>query len=151
MIWTIRPATPADTDTLAWIYLQSRQQHFVWQNPADFQRTDFAQHAEGEQIWLAQDDQGRIAGFVSIWAPTHFIHMLYVRSDFHGQGIGSALLAALPGWTERPWQLKCLVQNGRVRRFYATHGFVTTSQGQSADGDYVLMTRPTFADDEHPF
>ncbi|GGP25001.1 GNAT family N-acetyltransferase [Silvimonas amylolytica] len=147
MIWTIRPATPADATTLAEIYLHTRQQSFVWQSPADFLLTDFAAQTEGEEIWLAQDTQGGIAGFVSIWAPSHFIHMLYVQPAFHGQGIGSALLTHLPGWANRPWQLKCLIHNGRARRFYANHGFIVTSQGQSADGDFVLMVRPSFADD----
>ncbi|MBB5189462.1 GNAT superfamily N-acetyltransferase [Silvimonas terrae] len=141
MLWTIRPATPADTDALARIYLGSRQQTFIWQDPADFQLSDFATHTAGERIWLAQDAQGHIGGFVSIWEPDHFIHMLYVQSAFHGQGIGTALLTRLPQWARRSWQLKCLVRNERARRFYAAHGFVVTGQGQSAEGEFVLMTR----------
>ena len=142
MTWTIRPATPADHATLAEIYLHSRRHTFTWQDPADFQLTDFALHSAGENIWLAQDTQQCIAGFISIWEPDHFIHMLYVHADFHGQGVGTVLLAGLAEWAQRPWQLKCLTRNTRAQQFYARHGFVVTGQGQTADGEFVLMTRP---------
>jgi GNAT superfamily N-acetyltransferase len=48
-----------------------------------------------------RDGDGEIAGFMTLWAPDDFIHMLYIRKQWQGQGIGTALLQALPDWPDR--------------------------------------------------
>jgi GNAT superfamily N-acetyltransferase len=137
--WHIRPAVERDQAVLAEIYLASRRATFTWVEPDRFQLEDFAGQSKGESIFVCESDDGDIAGFMAIWEPDAFIHMLYVRSAFQGSGVGTALIKALPGWPRRRYRLKCLVKNMRARWFYEQIGFVVTGQGTSAEGDYNDM------------
>jgi GNAT superfamily N-acetyltransferase len=140
MTWKIRAPTPADLEELADIYLAVRRETFTWVEPFVFRHQDFFAHTRGEAVWLAENGDGEIAGFMTLWAPDQFIHMLYIRKQFQGQGIGTALLQALPDWQDRPYRLKCLVRNQRAKAFYRANGFVVTGTGTSAEGDYEEMT-----------
>ncbi|MET0748606.1 MAG: GNAT family N-acetyltransferase [Rhizobium sp.] len=137
--WNIRPAVDADHGTLSEIYLTVRRATFTWVAPERFLPDDFASHSKGESIFVCEGGDGEIAGFMAIWEPDAFIHMLYIRAKFQGAGAGTALIRALPGWPRRRYRLKCLVKNSRARRFYEQIGFVVTGQGVSVEGDYNDM------------
>lgn len=137
--WTIRPASDADQPALSEIYLTARRATFTWVDPNRFQIEDFAIQSKGERIFVCDSDDGTIAGFMAIWEPDAFIHMLYIRAAFQGTGAGTALIKALPGWPRRRYRLKCLVKNRRARQFYEQIGFVVTGQGTSAEGEYNDM------------
>ncbi|MFT4184121.1 MAG: N-acetyltransferase [Rhizobium sp.] len=137
--WTIRPALEQDADRLADIYLGVRRQTFLWVDPGRFYREDFAAHTQGERVFVCEDAHGTIVGFLALWEPDDFIHMLYILPAFQGQGAGTALLSALPGWPERRYRLKCLVRNTRAIAFYRAIGFEITGDGASPEGDYKDM------------
>src|SRR5262245_16018695 len=135
-VWTIRAGKRADTAQLADIYLTVRRATFTWVDPAQFRREDFAVQSRGERLFVCEDGEGEIAGFLALWPPQDFIHMLYIRPAYHGLGAGSALLRALPEWPERRYRLKCLVHNHQARVFYLRHGFEIVGSGWSPEGGY---------------
>ncbi|WP_080410222.1 GNAT family N-acetyltransferase [Burkholderia ubonensis] len=92
---TIRDAMAEDVPFLRELFLRSRCETFVWQPGDAFQLADFDAQTEGERLLVAEDDGARLAGFVSVWEPDHFIHHLYVDRSHHRRGIGRALLRAL--------------------------------------------------------
>ncbi|WP_051320993.1 GNAT family N-acetyltransferase [Rhizobium mesoamericanum] len=138
--WTIRSPGQSDLQILADIYLTVRRETFVWVDPASFRHEDFKTHTHGEHLWLAEAPNGEIAGFMTLWPPDDFIHMLYVSKFWQGQGAGAALLAALPDWPHNKYRLKCLVKNSRAKAFYRSKGFVVTGSGTSAEGDFEEMS-----------
>jgi ribosomal protein S18 acetylase RimI-like enzyme len=137
--WTTRPASERDTPALADIYLRVRRETFLWVDPGNFHPEDFAAHTRGERIFVCEDGNGAIAGFISICEPDDFIHMLYVLPASQGRGAGKALLAALPEWPSRRYRLKCLVKNTRALAFYRRLGFEITGDGVSPEGNYKDM------------
>lgn len=137
--WAIRAAKPQDRPVLSDIYLMVRRETFTWVDPGQFHPEDFVVHSRGERVFVCEDPRGRIAGFLALWEPEDFIHMLFVRPFFQGQGVGTALLNALPGWPNRPYRLKCLVNNHRAIRFYQSLGFSISGEGRSPEGDYRDM------------
>lgn len=140
MNWKIRPNRPEDTIQLAEIYLSVRRETFIWVDPGKFHREDFAAHTNGEVVSVCEGPDGKIAGFISIWAADDFIHMLYILPEFQGMGAGAALLQSLPGWPEHKYRLKCLVRNIRAKAFYLAHGFAVTGRGSSTEGDYEELS-----------
>jgi GNAT superfamily N-acetyltransferase len=137
--WTIRPATPDDRVELADIYLAVRRTTFLWVDPGHFRKDDFTEDSRGEQVLVCEDGRGRIAGFLTLWAPDNFIHMLYVRAAFQDRGVGTALLEALPEWPTRRYRLKCLAHNKRALSFYQARGFKIVGNGWSPEGSYKEM------------
>lgn len=140
MRWTIRSPVKADLEELADIYLAVRRQTFTWVDPLVFRHADFFAHTQGEMVWLCEMADGEIAGFMTLWPPDDFIHMLYLRKQYQGLGIGTALLSALPDWPLKKYRLKCLDRNERAKAFYRARGFVLTGNGRSAEGEYGEMT-----------
>nr|WP_314071520.1 GNAT family N-acetyltransferase [uncultured Roseococcus sp.] len=126
---------------LAEIYATVRRETMHWLDPDYFRSSDFSRDSQGEDILVARSAADEILGFVSVWAPDAFIHMLYVRREWRGMGVGKALLAALPGWPERSYRLKCLTRSTEARLFYLCQGFVATGCGTSPEGDYEELTR----------
>jgi len=137
---TIRTPQHSDREELADIYLQVRRQTFTWVDPYKFRHEDFAAHTQGELVWLAEAADGTIAGFMTLWAADDFIHMLYIRKEWRGRGVGTALLAALPDWPRHKYRLKCLVNNAQAKAFYLSRGFAVTSGGTSSEGEYEELT-----------
>jgi GNAT superfamily N-acetyltransferase len=137
--WTVRPAEADDRDMLSDIYLMVRRETFTWVDPGRFHPEDFAVQSRGERVFVCEDRIHGIAGFLALWEPEDFIHMLFVRPRFQGQGVGSALLGALPGWPDRRYRLKCLVKNRRAIGFYQSLGFRISGEGKSPEGDYWDM------------
>ncbi|MGN6094136.1 MAG: GNAT family N-acetyltransferase [Luteibacter jiangsuensis] len=136
----IRPATPADLHALRELFLSVRRQTFDWQPPDAFHLEDFDTQTEGERVVVAEAAD-RIAGFISVWEPDDFIHHLFVDVGHMRQGVGRALLHALPGWPERAYRLKCLSRNQMALEFYQLHGFIETGRGSSDEGEYIVLSR----------
>jgi GNAT superfamily N-acetyltransferase len=137
---TIRTPQHSDREELADIYLQVRRQTFTWVDPYKFRHEDFAAHTQGELVWLAEATDGTTAGFMTLWAADDFIHMLYIRKEWQGKGVGTALLAALPDWPRHKYRLKCLVNNAQAKAFYLSRGFAVTGGGTSSEGEYEELT-----------
>lgn len=135
----VRDAVAADTPALRELFLHSRRETFVWVPAGAFQPADFDAQTEGERLRVAEDASGRLAGFVSVWEPDHFIHHLHVSRPHHRSGVGRALLRALPGWPATRYRLKCLRANAPALAFYAACGFVEIGAGSAEDGEYLLL------------
>src|ERR1700712_1197625 len=138
-LWTTRPARPDDTQALCDIYLTVRRTTFTWVDPSRFHREYFSTHTKDEVVFVCQNEDGGIVGFLALWEPENFIHMLYVRPESQGRGAGTALLQALPNWPRRRYRLKCLVKNERALAYYEAMGFEVCGFGTSAEGDYKDM------------
>lgn len=134
----IRLFSESDRRDLQEIYLETRTHAFNWINSKLFKADDFDRDTEGEIIWVATRST-RLLGFVSVWKPENFIHNLFVRPDAARQGVGSALLDECLNNIGRPVVLKCGVQNYKARDFYLAKGWRTASEGEGADGKYLLM------------
>lgn len=136
---TVRLAAVDDQPALRELFLASRRQTYTWLETASFCLTDLPQQTQGETILLAQDEQGALAGFISVWAADHFIHHLYVGAGQQRRGVGRALLAALPGWPGQRYVLKCLLLNHAAAAFYRASGFAETGRGMGEDGEYIVF------------
>lgn len=135
----VRPATPADLPALRELFLAARRQTFDWLPPDAFHLEDFDTQTEGERVFMAEAGD-RIAGFISVWEPDDFIHHLFVDVGHIRQGVGRALLLALPGWPGRAYRLKCLSRNQTALAFYHAHGFIETARGTSDEGEYIVLS-----------
>lgn len=138
----VRPARPADQPALADLYLHSRRAAFSWREPADFRHDDFMRDSAGEVIHLAEGSGGRILGFLSLWEPENFIHLLFVSPDHFRKGIGRALLADLRQRRPGPFRLKCQTANLPATAFYQVLGWTEIERGISGEGEFLLLQSP---------
>ncbi|KVE38946.1 GNAT family N-acetyltransferase [Burkholderia sp. BDU5] len=139
MTITVRTAVADDRPALRRIFLQTRRDTFDWLSADGFALDDFDEHTRGESLLVAEAAGSGIVGFILVWGPERFIHHLYVAGSRLREGIGSALLRALPGWPAARYRLKCLTQNERALAFYRAHRFVEIGSGVSDDGEYLLL------------
>lgn len=82
----IRLATGTDSDCLAKIYLQSRIASGSFSSGKALKKEDFFNDTLEEEVYVYERNQ-RIVGFISIYQPDLFIHLLFVHPDYFGQGI----------------------------------------------------------------
>ncbi|WP_246542670.1 GNAT family N-acetyltransferase [Paludibacterium yongneupense] len=76
---------------------------------------------------------------LALWQADNFIHHLYVAAPYRQRGVGRLLLAALPGWHEQRFYLKCLSRNETALGFYRAVGFEETETGHCEEGEYVVL------------
>ena len=119
----IRLATGTDSDCLAKIYLQSRIASGSFSSGKALKTEDFFNDTLEEEVYVYEMNQ-RIVGFISIYQPDLFIHLLFVHPDYFGQGIGKELLTFAKSKYGLPLTLKCLVKNRKAQHFYEHLGFV---------------------------
>ncbi len=138
MTLLIRTFMETDREVLSRIYLESRQDTFVWLNSTSFRLSDFDRDTAGEAIWVAER-QSALVGFVSVDEADNFVHNLFVSPQWLGHGIGSQLLAMSLANIKSPARLKCLVDNTRAIAFYQAKGWQKVGEGVSDDGRYVVL------------
>lgn len=143
---TVRRATAQDQPALQELFLKLRRQTYTWLPTASFCLADLQQQTQGEAILLAQNEQGALAGFISVWESDHFIHHLYVDAGQQRRGVGRTLLTALPGWPGQGYVLKCLLRNHAAAAFYRASGFTETGSGMGEDGEYIVFESGKGAD-----
>ena len=69
----------SDISKLEIIFLQTRRDTFYWENPDKFNLGDLKKHSEGETIFLAENKDKKILGFISVWdhdTPAFIHHFL---------------------------------------------------------------------------
>ncbi|MGU5847812.1 N-acetyltransferase family protein [Aeromonas hydrophila] len=123
----IRVMQETDIPQLAQLFLKGRRQTFHWVDPAHFRLEDFDEQTRGEQIWVAEQG-GAPCGFVSIWGDESFVHHLYVSTDWHGQGMGRALLSHGLASFQKPASLKVATHNTAALAFYHRLGWQNTAE-----------------------
>jgi ribosomal protein S18 acetylase RimI-like enzyme len=139
----IRPYQPSDREFV--LGLVSRFSEFElpeWRLPEEIDRTNRAtleqvlqQSAPGSVIFVAEDGNGLLAGFIHLQAETDYfnnskygyISDLAVDRAFEGKGMGRALLATAEDWArEKGYQLLALyvfASNWHARQVYERYGF----------------------------
>lgn len=134
----IRRVKLEDQNRLEKLYLDSRVLTFDWVDPTIFKLTDFSQDTTEEEIWVA-DLNGKIIGFISVWAQDSFIHHLYIDEMYHNKGVGTALLNEVYRNFSTTLKLKCLSQNQKAVKFYERKGWVNSGVTKRNDvyGDYI--------------
>lgn len=100
---------------------------------------DFSLQTADERLTVAQWEDGRVAGFVSVFESARFIHHLFVEPGSLGCGVGTRLLESLHGWLPYPWQLKCQSANTPALAFYSRRGWKERGRSSDAQGPYVLL------------
>ena len=135
----LRAYLPKDHDACATIYAAARRQAFHWCRPELFVPADFARDSAGESITVAEAE-GAIRGFVSLWTPDHFVHLLFVDPRWQGRGIGRRLLRFVET-TFGDWAwLKCQSQNERALAFYTACGWSLGGGGVNELGPWVAVS-----------
>lgn len=137
----IRKANLGDTPQLETLFLETRQATFTWENPNKFKLDDFQKSTDGETIFLAEEDDKQIVGFISVWehdSPA-FLHHLFVAQSHQKQGIGRRLIQKISSFIPLPYRLKCISRNEQALAFYLKNGWSIVGKGISEDGDYLLL------------
>ncbi len=132
----IRPATPEDADEHAATFTASfetlltflpnlhtheEHRHFITEIvPAD------------HEVWVAEEDD-RVVGFAAIGHDT--LGHLYVHPDYHGRGIGSALLDKAKELRPHGFTLWTFPQNVRACRFYEWRGLRAVRYGDGSGNE----------------
>jgi len=140
----IRKAEARDTAQLETLFLITRQHTFLWENPDKFKLEDFKQSTLGETIFVAEDEDSGIIGFISVWdqdTPV-FIHHLFVSPKSQRKGIGELLLRSLFSCLPLPYRLKCVAKNLDAIAFYLKRNWIEVDRGISEDGEYLLLELP---------
>jgi len=135
----VRECTEADRESLSVIYLESRINAFTWLDNSAFKAVDFDRDTADEKILVAEDEQGNLLGFVSIWMHDNFIHHLYVSPQTLRNGVGKALLTAATDLFVLPARLKCMKANRNALDFYASQGWRIESEAVDDHGAYYNM------------
>jgi len=139
---SIRRADAKDGAALARIFVESRLEAFYWQNPARFRLEDFEKETAGEAVFVAEDTNRKILGFISVWEPERFVHHLYIAPDQQRRGVGKQLLESLSSWLPLPYRLKCKVRNEAACAFYRKSGWVETGRDIDEQGEYLVLEFP---------
>lgn len=134
----IREALPVDRPQLAAIFAECRRTDFSWLAADAMSLDDFNRAAEYERIYLAEQG-GETLGFLSLWEPGCFIHFLFIRPRYQGNGIANRLVANLFPHFSRPYRLKCLDKNLRALQYYRREGWLEVGRGSDRDGDHRVL------------
>lgn len=140
----IRKVEIGDIPALETLFLVTRQHTFHWESPDKFKLEDFKQLTAGEIIFVAEDEDSGIIGFISVWnqdTPA-FIHHLFVSPSHQRKGVGELLLRSLFSWLPLPYRLKCTAKNLDAIAFYLKRNWVEVDRGISEDGEYLLLELP---------
>jgi predicted acetyltransferase len=142
----IRKANDLDIPQLEELFLTTRRQTFHWENPDKFKLDDYKKTIEGETVFVAEDDHGKVLGFISVWEKDSFpfVHHLFVASAYQRKGIGEALIRNLFSYLSRPYRLKCVAKNLDAIAFYMKNNWIEIGRGAGEDGDYLLLELPAY-------
>nr|WP_222938441.1 GNAT family N-acetyltransferase [Duffyella gerundensis] len=134
----IRPFCEADRPFLRTLFLASRKANWHWLDSSRWQLEDFDSTVLGETVLVAEQEGHRV-GFAALLENDNFLHSLFVDPQHQGSGVGSALLKAVQARFTSTGALKCLLANKPAQAFYQRHGWQVIAQGESEQGEYVLM------------
>ncbi|MET0931806.1 MAG: GNAT family N-acetyltransferase [Aeromicrobium sp.] len=133
---SIRPAREADLDDLTDVWERAAVSSHLFMDPDDFtQMRPFIRdsYLPSMQVWLAEKDGVPIA---FIGAQEKHVELLYVDPPFHGQGLGTRLLA-----TTDATSVEVYADNLTGVGFYRSRGFaeVLRRERDAADRPYPMV------------
>ncbi|WP_099222489.1 GNAT family N-acetyltransferase [Listeria costaricensis] len=136
----IREALAEDFPKLRDIFAESRRQHFFWLEERQIVLEDFDRLTHDERIWLYQDENGEPIGFISVYEPENFIHLLFIANDWQGHGIATQLLQFLVAKGPVDYTLKCVAKNETALTFYQKMNFKVIGEGMDPlEGKYYEL------------
>ena len=110
--------------------------------PRQLGLSEFRGETVGEVVIVAVSSAEQILGFAGLYLSCSFVHHLYVDPDFHGCGVGRALLAATVAIAGGRATLKCQQKNPGALAFYRRLGWSDGETGDSPIGPWVMMHSP---------
>lgn len=136
---TVRHAIDDDRQACAQIF-ESAWNIALPSKPRQVTVDDLIAQTDDELIKVASRN-GTILGFISLWEPAWFIHHLYIDPDFHGIGIGTALVNHASNLANgHQLSLKCQIENIGAFTFYRTLGFIEADEhGEDEYGAWVRL------------
>jgi ribosomal protein S18 acetylase RimI-like enzyme len=106
----------------------------------------FLEHQPPNQLLVAEDAAGRVAGFVAVHPPQGELYLLFVHPDHAGRGVGRALLdaahAALRDFGCREVFLYTHEQNARAIAVYEAAGYRRDGSVRESDFRGVQLREP---------
>ncbi|WP_405156034.1 GNAT family N-acetyltransferase [Paenibacillus sp. FSL K6-0108] len=139
----IRTAVVTDYPDLRNIYLESRHARFHWAHPENMSLQDFDSDTVDEHIIVAENEDGQLLGFASLYLPDNFIHLLFIHPSFIGGGTGSRLLEASISLMHQPIRLKCVSDNHKAIGFYERNGWKKVIEEGNPGEKYWVMEYDT--------
>ena len=155
----IQPVTPGDLDEATEMRLQSWLDSYVndeigvtqeWiENRNRLQMTDEKRQIRLERLtepntafYIAKDFSGKIIGVTSPYTdPEGIQHVgsLYVDKQWHGKGVGSALMQKVVDYFDpaKPIELGVVIYNERAKAFYRKWGFKEVPGSESLFADKI--------------
>ena len=115
---------------------------------ADATPQSFRDQMAWKQVFVAEEAgdvvaTGALADFGSAGAPKHTVSQFYVRSEFHGRGIGTRLLAHIAEAANSAGADRLHVPSSRnAIGFYERAGFSVDSGQPDAALEITWMTKP---------
>ncbi len=137
---SIRDFVAGDTEACAGIFDRAWHAGHPYA-PREIDVVAFAMETKDERVLVAEA-AGKIAGFVSLYAPEAFVHHLYVEPGCQGRGIGRALLQRAVALAGGKATLKCQLRNPQTLRFYRRLGWRESETGEAEFGPWVMMMSP---------
>lgn len=134
----IREAKTIDYPQLRDIYFESRRQSFHWLHTEEIHLHDFDQDTQEEQIFLVEKNN-KILGFISLYVPDRFIHLLFVHPNAAGQGAGDLLLQHAIEVLGTPVTLKCVSENHKALSFYHKRGWKAVVEEGEPGAEYWVL------------
>ncbi|MCH4891794.1 MULTISPECIES: GNAT family N-acetyltransferase [unclassified Sphingomonas] len=133
----IRPFEASDSEALASLFhasvrqaglaYYSSEQVDAW-SPSKPEPDKYVQQARDRIFLVAVDDDGALAGYGDLEANGHIDH-LYCRPDITGQGVGSAIYAALESAAKAAGITTLFVEASEgARRLFERRGFVVEAR-----------------------
>lgn len=132
---SIRRAVPADQAACAGIFIATVTATFPNEPAAGKTAEAYASSILGEEQWVAFRG-GNVIGYISVYWPTNFIHSLYIKPDFQGQGAGRTLLSTVLQLAKGDMELKTDKANERALAFYRRLGWRAVGEGIAATGPW---------------
>ncbi|WP_326848843.1 GNAT family N-acetyltransferase [Bacillus altitudinis] len=81
----------------------------------------------------------KILGFISLYVPDRFIHLLFVHPDGAGQGAGDLLLKHAVEVLGTPVTLKCVSENHKALSFYQKRGWKAVVEEGEPGAEYWVL------------
>ena len=130
--WRIRRAVPADAPAIWAIHTRAIREtassHYppesvaAWSGRMAPER--YVEPIEARVVLVAEDDDGRIAGFAQLDPRDGIVQACYVDPDFNGRGVGRALMAAIEDEARAAGRTALLLDASlNAIEFYATLGW----------------------------
>jgi GNAT superfamily N-acetyltransferase len=117
----LRPATAEDLDGVTEVFARAREGMFEYiprLHTPEEDRRFLTGLLTTTEVWVAEDPDRRVAGFVSLDGRL----LGHIYADPRGGGVGSALLEKAKELRPEGFHLWVFQRNEGARRFYERHG-----------------------------